>query len=74
MNDLLKLISRGENEGLELKESLRLKEEICQAVSAFSNAKGGSILVGVSNDGKVIGVDIGAKYPIGTGKLHQEKY
>nr|QNO51926.1 hypothetical protein IKDNKBHE_00003 [Methanosarcinales archaeon ANME-1 ERB6] len=59
MNDLLKLISRGENEGLELKESLRLKEEICQAVSAFSNAKGGSILVGVSNDGKVIGVDIG---------------
>jgi ATP-dependent DNA helicase RecG len=59
MNDLLKLISRGENEGLELKESLRLKEEICQVVSAFSNANGGSILVGISNDGKVIGVDIG---------------
>ena len=59
MNDLLKLISRGENEGLEFKESLRLKEEICQAVSAFSNANGGSILVGVANDGKVIGVDIG---------------
>jgi|GEM_PF-1585014 len=59
MNDLLKLISVGENEGLEFKESLRLKEEIGQAVSAFSNARGGSILVGVSNDGKVIGVDIG---------------
>jgi len=59
MNDLLKLISRGENEGLELKESLRLKEEISQVVSAFSNANGGSILVGISNDGKVIGVDIG---------------
>ncbi|MCD6456688.1 MAG: ATP-binding protein [Methanophagales archaeon] len=28
-------------------------------VSAFSNANGGSILIGVSNDGKVIGVDIG---------------
>jgi ATP-dependent DNA helicase RecG len=59
MNDLLKLISVGENEGLEFKESPRLKEEICQVVSAFSNARGGSILVGVSNDGKVIGVDIG---------------
>jgi len=59
MNDLLKLISGGENEGLEFKESPRLKEEICQAVSAFSNANSGSILIGVSNDGKVIGVDIG---------------
>ena len=59
MNDLLKLISGEESERLEFKESLRLKEEICQAVSAFSNAKGGLILIGVSNDGKVIGVDIG---------------
>jgi ATP-dependent DNA helicase RecG len=59
MNDLLKLISGGENERLEFKESLRLKEEISQAVSAFSNANGGSMLIGVSNDGKVIGVDIG---------------
>ena len=59
MNDLLKLISGEESERLEFKESLRLKEEFCQAVSAFSNAKGGLILIGVSNDGKVIGVDIG---------------
>jgi ATP-dependent DNA helicase RecG len=59
MNNLLKLISGGENERLEFKESLRLKEEKCQAVSAFSNASGGSILIGVSDDGKVIGVDIG---------------
>jgi ATP-dependent DNA helicase RecG len=59
MNDLLKLISSGENEGLEFKESIRLKDEICQAVSAFSNANGGSILIGISNNGKAIGVDIG---------------
>ena len=59
MNDLLTLIYKGENEGLELKESLRLKEEIGQAVSAFSNASGGSTLVGVSDDGKVVGIDIG---------------
>jgi len=59
MNDLLKLISGGENERLEFKESLRLKEEISQAVSAFSNANGGSLLIGVSDDGTIIGVDIG---------------
>ena len=59
MNDLLKLISGGENERLEFKESLRLKEEISQAVSAFSNANGGSILIGVSDDGTIIGVEIG---------------
>lgn len=29
MNSLLKLIERGENEGLEFKESLRLKEDYC---------------------------------------------
>ena len=52
-------MSGGEDERLEFKESLRLKEEICQAVSAFSNANGGLILIGFSNDGKVIGVDIG---------------
>ena len=43
MNNLLKLIHKGETESVEFKESLRLKEEIGQAVSAFSNANGGSI-------------------------------
>jgi hypothetical protein len=32
MNDLLKLISGGENEGLEFKESPRLKEEILSLI------------------------------------------
>ena len=59
MNDLLTLINKGENERLEFKESLRLKEEIGQAVSAFSNANGGSIVIGVSDDGTIIGIDIG---------------
>jgi len=59
MNELRELISGGENERLEFKESLRLKEEISQAVSAFSNANGGLILVGVSDSGNAIGIDIG---------------
>jgi predicted HTH transcriptional regulator len=59
MNSLLKLICKGENESLEFKESLRLKEEIGQAVSAFSNANGGFILIGILDAGTVIGVNIG---------------
>ena len=59
MNNLLKLIHKGETESVEFKESLRLKEEIGQAVSAFSNANGGSIQVGISDAGTIIGVDIG---------------
>jgi ATP-dependent DNA helicase RecG len=42
-----------------LKESLRLEEEICQSVSAFSNASGGLILAGVTDAGAICGIDIG---------------
>ena len=59
MNNLLNLIHNGENESVEFKGSLRLKEEICQTVSAFSNASGGSIFIGVLDDKTIIGVDIG---------------
>ena len=44
---------------MEFKESLRLKDEIGETVSAFSNSDGGFILVGVSDGGGVPGVDIG---------------
>ncbi len=56
---LRKLIEQGEGQTLEFKASTGLKKEICQAVSAFSNTAGGSILVGVSPKGEVIGVNIG---------------
>ena len=53
------LIGKGESQSLEFKESLKLKEEIGETVSAFSNSDGGFILVGVSDGGVVFGVDIG---------------
>ena len=59
MNNLAELIYKRENERLEFKESLRLKEEIGEAISAFSNANGGLILIGISDNGKIISVDIG---------------
>ncbi|HJH25413.1 MAG TPA: hypothetical protein C5S37_01285 [Methanophagales archaeon] len=39
----------GESQDLEFKESLKLKDEIGETVSAFSNSDGGVVLVGVSD-------------------------
>ena len=53
------LIDRGESQSLEFKESLKLKDEIGETVSAFSNSDGGIVVVGVSDSGGIPGVDIG---------------
>ena len=59
--NLKELISKGESETLEFKESLKLKEEIGETVSAFSNSRGGKILVGVSDNGCIKGLQISEK-------------
>lgn len=48
-----------ERETVELKASLSLTKEILQSVSAFANTKGGKILIGVDDTGKILGVQIG---------------
>ena len=57
--EITKLLKLKESGTLEFKESLRMKEEIGGAVSAFSNAEGGKIIVGVNDSGRVLGVEIG---------------
>ncbi|MGB7532724.1 MAG: ATP-binding protein [Halobacteriota archaeon] len=57
--DIEELIERGETQSVEFKESFGLKDEIGETVSAFSNSDGGTVIVGVSNNGGVLGVDIG---------------
>jgi ATP-dependent DNA helicase RecG len=52
-------IKSGESESLEFKSSLADINEIVEDVSAFSNSKGGKILIGISNSGEVVGVEIG---------------
>ena len=59
--DLKKLISQGESETLELKKSFQLKDEIGESVSAFSNSKGGVILIGISDKKAIKGIQIGKK-------------
>jgi ATP-dependent DNA helicase RecG len=48
------LIDKGESQDLEFKEPLR-----GETASAFSNSDGGTIIIGVFDDGGVSGVDIG---------------
>jgi ATP-dependent DNA helicase RecG len=59
--DVKALLKEGESETLEFKESLQLKDEIGITVSAFSNSKGGVILVGVSDTVEIRGVQVGKK-------------
>ncbi|MGB7533846.1 MAG: RNA-binding domain-containing protein [Halobacteriota archaeon] len=47
--DIEELIERGETQSVEFKESLGLKDEIGETVSAFSNSDGGTVIIGVSN-------------------------
>lgn len=55
----IELVKKGESETLELKPSLSQIKEIIQAISAFANKKGGRIIIGVSSDGKILGLKIG---------------
>ncbi|MCD6456235.1 MAG: putative DNA binding domain-containing protein [Methanophagales archaeon] len=47
--DIKELIEMGETQSVEFKESLKLRDEIGETVSAFSNSDGGTVIVGVSN-------------------------
>jgi ATP-dependent DNA helicase RecG len=58
---LKQFITQGENQTVEFKSSLKLMNEIGETISALANTSGGVILIGVSDDGNLLGVDIGKK-------------
>ena len=62
------LIAEGESDELEFKSTLRwdlkegavnkkLEEVIMKTVAAFANSQGGTLLIGVEDDGKVLGLE-----------------
>jgi ABC-type amino acid transport substrate-binding protein len=64
----LTLISQGEHDHLEFKSSMRwnlatlktdkaLESVIVKTISAFLNAQGGTLLIGVKDDGEVLGIE-----------------
>jgi len=59
MMNLKEFIKRTESEILEFKKSAGEWKEIIETISAFSNTRGGKIVIGVSKSGKLFGTDIG---------------
>ena len=58
-NQIMELIRRGESETVEFKLSLSKLKQILETLSAFSNGKGGKVLVGIDDNGCINGADIG---------------
>jgi len=48
-----------ESENIELKSSLSSMNAIIESVTAFANTKGGKVIIGVNNTGRILGVEIG---------------
>lgn len=56
--ELLSLIQSGENKSVEFKEArYKMPSSLFETVSSFLNGDGGIIFLGVSDDGKILGID-----------------
>jgi predicted HTH transcriptional regulator len=60
MQNLPDLISQGEGSRLEFKATISAPHRIARTLCAFANTAGGTLLIGVSDDGRVAG--IGSEY------------
>jgi len=67
--ELMSLIATGETESLEFKigacrnphtgkNDNRMRDNITKAVAAFMNSSGGTLLIGIADDGTIVGVDV----------------
>lgn len=55
--DLKNLISTGESSFLEFKHKIASPEKLAKEIAAFANTNGGKILIGVADNGEIIGVE-----------------
>ncbi len=55
-SELLQLIANGENSGVEFKRDDLRPEQLAKEIVALANLKGGSVLLGVEDDGSISGV------------------
>ncbi|MFP8489600.1 helix-turn-helix domain-containing protein [Gracilimonas sp. Q87] len=55
--DLKNLVQTGESSFLEFKHSVASPEKIAREIAALANTKGGTILIGVEDNGEIIGVE-----------------
>ena len=57
--ELRALIAQGEGEALEFKRSVAEMDKVVEVVAAFANTRGGTALIGVHQDGRIDGVEVG---------------
>lgn len=56
--ELLKMIEKGESEGVELKKSTAQLEKALKAICGFLNHKGGTVYFGIDENKKIIGQEV----------------
>lgn len=54
--ELLELIGAGENSGVEFKRDDVRPEQLAKEIAAFANFRGGRVLLGVEDDGSIVGI------------------
>ena len=54
-NKLLRTIANGENESLDFKQTISDAHKIAKTIVAFANHKGGTLLIGVRDNGSICG-------------------
>ena len=55
-SDVLQIIANGENSGVEFKRDDLRPEQLAKEIVALANLKGGSLLLGVEDDGSISGI------------------
>lgn len=55
-SDLLQVIANGENSGVEFKRDDLRPEQLAREIVALANLRGGSVLLGVEDDGSISGI------------------
>ena len=57
LTELTEKIYLGEDSTIEFKRELPHRESLAEEIAAFANANGGVILIGVDDDGEIVGID-----------------
>jgi predicted HTH transcriptional regulator len=57
LSDLKNLIKTGEGLFLEFKRTIPSPEKIARELCAFANTKGGTLLIGIDDDGSIVGME-----------------
>jgi predicted HTH transcriptional regulator len=55
--ELIELIAKGESSTLEFKRKIASPEKLAKEITAFANTLGGIIIIGVDDDGSIVGVE-----------------